>query len=199
MRAIDPFRRAACQKHFDGISRSRLAQRERLSSATIERWFVRYLELLAGERIARECRQLPGIDEHFVTRRRGYTTTFCDLKNHKVYEVVPGRSEAALESYLERLEGKHQVKVVCMNLAPGYCALVRKHFPGARIVADRFHVMCTLNHHFLAAGRTSIRQGHGIGPVVAHAASPPQPQPRAARPTLGISRPLARAGSHLPL
>jgi hypothetical protein len=150
MRAIEPFRRAACQKHFDGISRSRLAQRERLSSATIERWFVRYLELLAGERIARECRQIPGIDEHFVTRRRGYTTTFCDLKNHKVYEVVPGRSEAALESYLERLEGKHQVKVVCMNLAPGYCALVRKHFPGARIVADRFHVMCTLNHHFLA-------------------------------------------------
>ena len=48
MRATGPFRRAVCQKHFDGISRSRLAQRERLSSATIERWFIRYVELLAG-------------------------------------------------------------------------------------------------------------------------------------------------------
>ena len=131
MRATEPFRRAVCQKHFDGISRSRLGQRERLSSATIERWFVWYLELLAGERIARQCPQILGIDEHFCTRRRGYATTFCDLKNHKVYDVVPGRSEAALEYYLERLEGKQQVKLVCMDLAPGYRALVRKHFPGA--------------------------------------------------------------------
>ena len=80
----------------------------------------------------------------------GYATTFCDLKNHKVHDVVAGRSEAALESYLERLEGKQQVQLVCMDLAPGYRALVRKHFPAARIVADRFHVIRMLNHHFLA-------------------------------------------------
>ena len=29
-------------------------------------------------------------------------------------------------------------------------ALVRKHFPNARIVADRFHVIRLINHHFLA-------------------------------------------------
>lgn len=69
LRATEPFRRAVCQKHFDGISRSRLGQRERLSSATIERWFLWYLELLAGERITRECPQMLGIDEHFFTRR----------------------------------------------------------------------------------------------------------------------------------
>lgn len=39
-RATEPFRRSVCQKHFDGISRSRLAQRGCLSSATIERWFL---------------------------------------------------------------------------------------------------------------------------------------------------------------
>jgi len=151
MRATEPFRRAVCQKHFDGISRSRLRQRERLSGATIERWFLWYLELLAGERVARECPQILGIDEHFFTRRRGYATTFCDLKNHKIYDVVLGRSEAALERYLERLEGKQQVKLVCMDLAPGYRALVRRHFPAARIVADRFHVIRMVNHHFLAS------------------------------------------------
>lgn len=75
MRATHPFRRAVCQKHFDGISRSRLGQREGLSSATIERWFLWFLELLAGERIARQCPQILGIDEHFFTRRRGYATT----------------------------------------------------------------------------------------------------------------------------
>ena len=114
---------------FDGISRSRLAQRERVSSATIERWFLWYLRLLSGERISRECPRILGIDEHFFTRRRGYATTFCDLKNHKVYDVVLGRSETALESYLNRLEGKHLVEVVCMDLAAAYRALVRKRFP----------------------------------------------------------------------
>ena len=51
---------------------------------------------------------------------------------------------------MSRLEGKHLVQLVCMDLATGYRALVRKHFPQAKIVADRFHVVRTVNHHFLA-------------------------------------------------
>ena len=150
MRATEPFRRSVCQQHLDGISRSRLGERERLSSATIERWFLWYLSLLAGERISRSCPRVLGIDEHFFTRRHGYATTFCDLKNHKVQDVVLGRSEASLESYLSRLQDKQLVEVVCMDLAAAYRALVRKHFPQARIVADRFHVIRTVNQHFLA-------------------------------------------------
>ena len=149
-RASERFRRSVCQKHFDGISRSRLGRRERLSGSTIERWFGWFLRLLSGERTSRQCPRILGIDEHFFTRRHGYATTFCDLKNHKVHDVVLGRSEASLESYLRSLEGKELVEVVCMDLAPGYRALVRKHFPQARIVADRFHVIRTVNHHFLA-------------------------------------------------
>jgi hypothetical protein len=38
---------------FDGIGRGRVSQRERLPSATVERCFLWYLELLARERIAR--------------------------------------------------------------------------------------------------------------------------------------------------
>ena len=94
-----------------------------------------------------------GIDEHFFTRKTGYATTLCDLGNHKVYDVVLGRSEASLESYFLSLEGKDLVRVVCMDLASVYRALVRKHFPQARIVADRFHVIRIINHHFLACWR----------------------------------------------
>lgn len=149
-RASERFRRSVCQKHFDGISRARLGRREKISSSTVERWFGWYLGLLAGERIGRPCPRFPGIDEHFFTRKHGYATTFCDLKNHKVHDVVLGRSEAALEPYLLGLAGKDLVEAVCMDLAPGYRALVRRHFPQARIVADRFHVIRTINHHFLA-------------------------------------------------
>jgi transposase len=149
-RATEPFRRSVSIKHYDGISRRRLSQRESIASATVERWFQDYLRLRAAERKSAPCPQILGIDEHFFTRKLGYATTFCDLKNHSVYDVVAGRSEASLESYLSKLEGKHLVKVVCMDLATSYRSLVRKHFPQARIVADRFHVIRVINHHFLA-------------------------------------------------
>jgi len=97
--------------------------------------------------------QVLGIDEHFFTRRKGYATTFCDLKNHRIYDVALGRSEAALDSYFLRLQGKDQVRVVSMDLASVYRALVKKYFPRALIVADRFHVIRLISHHFLACWR----------------------------------------------
>jgi transposase len=49
--------------------------------------------------------------------------------------VVLGHSELSLQSYFQ-LEGKAQVKVVCMDLATHYRSLVGKHFPNAKIVAE---------------------------------------------------------------
>jgi transposase len=66
---------------------------------------------------------------------------------------VLGRSEIALEAYLQRLQGKDQVRIVCMDLSSTYRAVVKKHFPKARIVADRFHVIRLINHHFLGCWR----------------------------------------------
>ena len=151
-RATEPFRRSVSLKHWDGISRSRLGKRERIGSATVERWFQDFLKLRAGERRS-PCPQVLGIDEHFFSRRQGYATTLCDLKNHSVYDVVLGRSEASLEAYFLSLEGKDLVRVVCMDLSSTYRALVRKHFPQALIVADRFHVIRLVNHHFLSCWR----------------------------------------------
>jgi transposase len=37
-----------------------------------------------------------------------------------------------------------------MDLASHYRALVQQHFPNARILADRFHVIRIIHHHFLA-------------------------------------------------
>jgi transposase len=96
------------------------------------------------------CPKILGIDEHFFTRRQGYATTLCDLEKHKIFDLVLGRSEASLEDYLQQLPGKDNVLVVCMDLSFGYRSLVKKHFPNAVIVADRFHVVRLLNHHFLA-------------------------------------------------
>jgi transposase len=158
-RSTEPFRRQIFWRHFDGISRKRLAQREGIGSATVERWFQDYLKLQAAKLSGEPCPQELGLDEHFFTRRRGFATTLCDLKNHKVYDVVLGRSAASLDSYFRRLRGKEQVRLVCMDLASNYRALVRRHFPNARIIADRFHVVRLVNQQFLSTWRELDPQG----------------------------------------
>ena len=152
-RASEPFRRSVFLRHWDGISRSRPGKREGIGSAAVERWSQYFLLRQNAERSNTPCPTIPGIDEHFFTRRSGYATTFCDLKKHKVYDVVLGRSELSLEGYLAKLEGKHLVKVVCIDLSASCRALIQKHFPNARIVADRFHVVRLINQHFLACWR----------------------------------------------
>jgi len=141
------------QQHLDGINRSCLGRRKGIGAATVERYFVRRLQRRARQDHSPVCPRVLGIDEHFFTRKKGYATTFCDLKNHRIYDVTLGRSEAALESYFLRLVGKEQVRVVCMDLAVVYRSIVKKQFPQAVIVADRFHVIRLVNHHFLAYWR----------------------------------------------
>ena len=152
-RATEPFRRSVFVAHYDGVNRSRLGRREGIGSATVERWFQDYLRREFTERSGAACPRVLGIDEHFFSRKKGFATTFCNLKTHQIFDVVLGRSESALEDYLTKLPGKERVRVVCMDLASVYRALVRKHFPHAKIVADRFHVIRLINHHFLACWR----------------------------------------------
>lgn len=149
-RSTEPFRRQIVRVHEEGISQKTLAVRERLGSATVERWYQEFLVCKGKERQDAACPRILGIDEHFFTRKKGYATTLCDLGKHRVFDVTLGRSEKALEGYLDRLEGKSNVRVVCMDLSTTYRSIVRKHFPQALIVADRFHVIRLINQHFLA-------------------------------------------------
>ena len=152
-RASESFQEMVFQQHLDGINRSCLGRRKGIGAATVQRYFLRRLQRLARQDHAPVCPKILGIDEHFFTRRKGYATTFCDLKNHRIYDVALGRSESSLESYFLHLQGKQRVRVVCMDLAAVYRSLVRKYFPQAVIVADRFHVIRLINHHFLACWR----------------------------------------------
>jgi transposase len=97
-RATGPFRRNIFKKHWDGISRSRLSQLEGTWSTTVQRRFEEFFQRAQGERSGADCPRVLGIDEHFFSHKQGYATTFCDLTGPKVFDVVLGRSEAALEA-----------------------------------------------------------------------------------------------------
>ena len=150
-RSTEEFRREVYQKHVDGLCLSTLAKRAGISPSTVERWFHDFLKLELRKWKQRPLPRVLGIDEHFFTRRRGYATTLCDLGKHRIFDVTMGRSEADLGRYLKGLRGRNRVRVVCMDLSTTYRSIVRRYFPNAQIVADRFHVIRLVNHHFLNA------------------------------------------------
>ena len=149
LRATESYRLEVFEAHDGGVTQRKLSMTHRISSATVERWYQHHLKQRLSELSGRTCPRVLGIDEHFFTRKKGYATTLVDLKNHKVFDVVLGRSEASLRQYLSRLPGREQVQVVVMDLSETYRQIVRKYFPNAKIVADRFHVVRLINQHFL--------------------------------------------------
>jgi transposase len=158
-RATEVFRRQVAFRHWDGVNRRQLGLRERIGSATVERWFQEFLSRQASERSSSACPRRLGIDEHFFSKKEGYATTFCDLSENRVYDVVLGRSDASLEGFLGQLKDKDKVELVCIDLSTTYRSIARKHFPNARIVADRFHVIRIVNHHFLACWKLLDPEG----------------------------------------
>jgi len=145
-RATRRLQKQVFHQHTEGISQKSLAKDFKLGKATIERWYHRMCVLENQEFKGRPCPQVLGIDEHFFSKKQGFATTFCNLKRHKVFDVVKGRSAADLKEYLEQLPGKERVKVVCMDLSSSYRQLVQSYFPQAKIVADRFHVIRLMLH-----------------------------------------------------
>jgi transposase len=147
-RSTECFRLEVFEQHGAGVTQKHLSRTHKVSSSTVERWFWDFLQYRVKELSGRSCPKVLGIDEHFFTRKKGFATSFVDLKNHRVFDVVLGRSEKSLESYLKKLPGREQVQVVVMDLCETYRSIVRKYFPNAMIVADRFHVVKNIQHHF---------------------------------------------------
>ncbi len=71
-----------------------------------------------------------------------------------VFDIALGRSERSLEGFLNNLRGRDKVKMVCIDLSRTYRSIVKKYFPNATIVADRFHVIRLINNHFLNTWRS---------------------------------------------
>jgi transposase len=152
-RSTEPWREAIYERHDDGICASRLAHRESLGPATVGRIYAQFTERKARERLSRDCPRVLGIDEHTLHRGQRFATTFCDLKQRRVFDLSAGRSEAELRPYLQTLRGREQVKVVCIDLSTTYRALIHRWFPRAVIVADRFHAIRLVGLHLFRLAR----------------------------------------------
>jgi transposase len=82
-----------------------------------------------------------GIDEFARRKGRRYDTILCDLEHRHVLDVCAGRKQADVTRLLERLSDCDVVKAVSMDMSETFRGAVQLCLPGARIVADHFHVV----------------------------------------------------------
>lgn len=158
-RASEAYRLEVFEAHDGGVTQRKLSRTHQISPATVERWYHHHITLKRSEMSNRPCPRVLGIDEHFFTRKKGYATTFVDLRNHKVFDVKLGRSEASLRQYLKGLNERDKVQVVVMDMSDTYRRIAQRYFPNAVIVADRFHVVRLINHHFLKVWKELDAEG----------------------------------------
>lgn len=87
-----------------------------------------------------------GIDEHSFIKNKKYghrefVTMIVDYNNKRLKEVLPTRIVGELHQQLNYIQGRENVKNVCMDLSASYRSFAKDYFPNAKIIADKFHVV----------------------------------------------------------
>lgn len=97
-----------------------------------------------------------GLDEHFFRRKNGITefvSVFTDLKKKKMFEMVHGKDRNSLEQQLREIPGRENVKVIVIDMSSSYRSFVKRFFPNAMVVADKFHVLRLITPSIMKAGK----------------------------------------------
>jgi len=97
-----------------------------------------------------------GLDEHFFRRKNGIielVSMFTDLKRRLLFEMAHGKDRRSLEQQLATIPGRENVKVVVIDMSSSYRSFVKRFFPNAIIVADKFHVLRLITPSIMKAGK----------------------------------------------
>lgn len=134
----------ACQ-HFSNLSQ--VGRDFKCSPSLVYKVFYEQLELKL-RMYQPPWPQAVGIDEHFFSRKSGFTeftTVFADLRKSRLREAVHGKAKKSVLEQVSHIDGRSDVKWAVIDMSDTYRSLVRELFPNANIVADKFHVLRLLN------------------------------------------------------
>lgn len=102
-----------------------------------------------------------GMDEKSFGRGHDYVSLLTDLKERRVLDVVPERTEQAATRLLEtalQAEQREAVQALCIDMWPAYEAAAQQVLPQARVVFDPFHVISHANQAVDQVRRREHRQ-----------------------------------------
>lgn len=142
-RTTERFKRSVLWACENFVDLSRVQRAYRVSAGYVFKTLYTRLE----ERLKQ--RQYPwpstiGIDEHSFRRLKGRTefaSVFIDYPNKRMFEVAQGKTQAELYASLHHIEGRENVKNAIVDLCDPFKNFVQSHFPNAKIIADKFHVL----------------------------------------------------------
>lgn len=143
-RHTERYARAVMQACVDFVDLKRVRTKFRCSGGWLYATLYRHLELERRKRLYPWPPKI-GIDEHYFRRGksgfRDFVTVVVDQKNHRLMEVVDGRTGPELDAALAAIPGRENVRIVSIDMSDSYKSFVRRFFPNATIVADKFHVL----------------------------------------------------------
>jgi transposase len=140
----------------------RTAQKERVGEGLVRRCVAEEIGRMLGAREARETPEFMGLDEYSVSGRRLYHTAICNLVDREVMEVVEGQGQQRVKEYLDTLLRPERVKAVAMDMHEPFRQAVQMCLPGAKVVADKFHLVRHVNGA-LDKVRSDLQGGSGRG------------------------------------
>lgn len=123
----------------------RVAQKEGVGEGLVRRCVAEEIGKMLEAKGMGKTPELIGLDEFSVRKKRLYHTAICDLVNREVMEVVEGQGRQRVEEYLNRLTEPEKVKAVAMDMHEPFRQAVQQCLPGAKVVADKFHVIRHIN------------------------------------------------------
>ena len=94
-----------------------------------------------------------GIDDWAWKTGHRYGTIICDLERHRVIDILPDRETGTVEAWLAERPG---IEIVSRDRGGGYGSSVSRALPGARQVADRWHLLENASRAFVDAVRKCL-------------------------------------------
>lgn len=138
------FRKTVAKDCEDLTSLSLVRKRHHCANGFIYKVHYDSLKTKLNERKGSPWPSVLGIDEHFFSRRKGFTeftTVFCDLKRRRLFEMCLGKDKKSIIEQIKHIPGRENVKVVVIDMSNGYRSLIKEFFPNAIIIADKFHML----------------------------------------------------------
>ena len=112
-----------------------------------------------------------GVDDWSLKKGRTYGTILVDLEAHRPVDLLPDRSAASLETWLQAHPG---AEIICRDRGGAYADGARQGAPDAVQVADRWHLFANLGDML---ERLLLRHHAALGEVRLVTAPPPAADP----------------------
>jgi transposase len=129
------------------MSNKRVAEMERLHHSTVKDLDKLYMQKQV-ERAGRPAPRAIGIDELSIRKGHNYRVIVSDLERGRpIWVGGEGRKEADLDLFFQALGEKKsaRIELAAMDMWKAFRNSVRKNTPEARIIFDKFHIMCHLS------------------------------------------------------